>query len=212
MQKNILFSIIIPLLTMFLYIPQAEASNGVVELGSTNGSSTRCFALSTSVNRSNNFQVLIRCRNLIYPVEPTGMFYILWSNPIGLGNDSKPVLAGDMGFGDVSFNIQNSFSGLFITKEQAQSPSQPSNQRIMEGSIKPLPFLEKEPTPTRIPSPTIKPQPTIEPIRGKTQQVTPTPQPKGGITFFSVMQVIGILVIFVFVFTIIFYVISKLRR
>ena len=212
MLKKLMVSIAILLFAAFLQVTRAEASEGVVELGSINGSPTRCFALSTSVNRSNNFQVLIRCRNLIYPVQPAGMFYILWSNPIGLGKDSKPVLIGDIAFGDVSFNIQNSFSSLFITKEQTQSPNQPSNERVMEGGVKPVSFLEKEPTPTIIPSPTIKPLLTIEPTPEITQTITPTPKPKSGVTFLTIMQTSGILIIVIFILVGIFLAINKFRR
>ncbi len=212
MLKNLLVSIIILLFASFLQVTMVEASEGVVELGSLNGSASRCFAMSTLVNRSTNYLLVLQCRNLIYPVEPIGMFYILWSNPIGLGKDSKPIPIGDIVFGNLSFNIQNSFSSLFITKEQTQSPSQPSNNRVMEGSVKPISFLEKEPTPTIMPSPTIKPRPTIEPTQGITQTVTPTPQPKGGVTFLNVMQASGILIIIIFILVSIFYVINKIRR
>jgi len=140
------------------------------------------------------------------------MFYILWSNPIGLGKDSKPVLIGDIAFGDVSFNIQNSFSSLFITKEQTQSPNQPSNERVMEGGVKPVSFLEKEPTPTIIPSPTIKPLLTIEPTPEITQTITPTPKPKSGVTFLTIMQTSGILIIVIFILVGIFLAINKFRR
>lgn len=211
MLRNFVFTIIILLFASFLQVTRVEASEGVVELGSINGSPTRCFAMSTSVNRSTNFLVVIRCRNLIYPVGP-GMFYILWSNPIGLGKDSKPTPIGDIAFGDVSFNIQNSFSSLFITKEQTQSPSQPSNDRVMEGSVKPISFLEKEPTPTIIPSPTIKPLLTIELTPKITQAVTPTPKPKSGVSFLTIMQTSGILIIVIFILVGIFLVINKIRR
>lgn len=212
MLRNLIVSIIILLFASFLQATRAEASEGVVELGSINGSTTRCFAMSTLVNRSTNYLLVLQCRNLIYPVEPVGMFYILWSNPIGLGKDSKPIPIGDIAFGNLSFNIQNSFSSLFITKEQTQSPSQPSNDRVMEGRVKSISFLEKEPTPTIIPSPTIKLSPVIEPTPKITQTVTPTPQPKGSGILLNIIRVLGILLIITFVIAIIFYVINKLRK
>jgi hypothetical protein len=204
MLKNFIVFIVILLFFALLPAPRAEASEGVVSLKNMSGSNERCFAMSTLINRSTNYQLLIQCRNLIYPIEPEGTFYILWANPIG--KNTKPIRIGDLEFGKRIFNVPNPFSSLFITKEQTQSPSQPSNDKVMEGSVESISFLEEKPTPTIIPSQTIETTPKI------TQKVTPTPQPKGGVTFSSVMLALGILIIIIFIFASIFYVVNKIRK
>ncbi|MBU3978568.1 hypothetical protein KJ980_03750 [Patescibacteria group bacterium] len=219
MFKNLIASIIILLFVSILQITKAQASEGIVELGNVNGSATRCFAMSTLINRSTNYLLVIQCQNLIYPIVPVGKFYILWSNPISSDKDIKPIRIGDLEFGKGSFNLENSFSSLFITKEQTQSPDQPSNDKVMEGRIKSISFLEKEPTPTMTPTPTLIPtptmimSPTIELTQKITQIATPAAQPKSGWTFLTIMRALGIfVVIIIFIITSIFYIISKIRK
>lgn len=200
------------LFASFMQVTSVEAAEGVAELGSVNGSTSRCFVMSTIVDRSNNYLLQVLCRDLIYPIEPKGLFYILWANPIALGKDIKPIRVGDIEFGRKSFNLGNEFSSLFITKEQTQSPDQPSNDKVMEGTVKSISFLDREPTPTIIPSPTIKQSPTTGPSTTITQAVTPTPQPKSGGTILNIMKILGIFILIVFILASIFYVIGKLRR
>lgn len=195
---------------MLLQAPRAEASEGIVQLKNINGSNMRCFAMSTLLNRSSSYQLIIQCRNLIYPVEPEGMFYILWDNPIV--KDPKPIRIGDLEFGKGSFNVGDPFSSLFITKEKTQSPNEPSNNKVMEGAIESILFLDTEPTPTLIPSPTIRPPMAIEPTAKITQIVTPTPQLQKGVNFSTVIITVIIIIAIIFIFGIVFYLINKVRN
>lgn len=215
MLRNFISFVTILLFVLFFQTARAEASEGIVELGSINGSATRCFAMSSLIGRSNTYLLQIQCRNLVYPIGREGMFYILWANPIGItGKENKPIRIGDLEFGKGNFNLQYQFSSLFITKEQIQNPEQPSSNRVMEGGIKSIAFLDREPTPTLIPSPTVIPSQTPESAQKISSQiVTPTPQPKGGWNLLGIMQALGLFIIIIFfIFAIIYFVISRLRK
>lgn len=209
MKKNLIISLIILFIISFFTTMRANASEGIIELGNINGSNARCFIMSTATNRSSNFQLLTQCRNLIYPIKPTGLYYILWATPVD--EKTKPINLGDLGFGETSFNTSTPFTSLFITREQTQSPNQPSSDKVMEGTVKSIQFLETEPTPTTKPAPATKQSPA-----GKiTPSITPSPKPQGrGIlataigfimTFFTIVAIIIIIIIVI-------YVINKIRK
>ncbi len=157
LKKTLIFIILLSIITL-LPITQAKAAEGIIELESVNGSKSRCYAMSIMPNREVNYQLLISCKSLIYPVEPEGEYYLLWGNSIG--KESKPILIGDLSLGKTSFSAYASFSGLFATKEQTQNPEKPSNNIVMQGQVMPISFLELEPAPSVIITPSIAIKPS----------------------------------------------------
>lgn len=204
MKIKLVLSVIILILSFFAASLQVHASDGVVEMENADGSGARCYAMSSSTNRSSNFQLLITCRNLIYPLEPDSTFYILWADPIDNNTNAKPFRIGDMEFGERTFTVNKAFTSLTITKEKMQQPHEPSSDVVMEGAIKPIAFLEEEPTPTEIPLFEEEPTPKVTP------KVAPKPQEKGGGSS-SVVFVIVLIITIVLVVGIIIFIYRKIR-
>lgn len=202
---------VLTILTIILLIPviKAEATEGIIELSSLDGSNARCFAMSTVLNRSTNYQVMIQCKNLIYPLENNSEYYILWAT----NNDEKRTTRriGDIGLGKITFTTRPEFLNLFITKEQNSFPKEPSTQKIMQGNIKPITFLESPPTPTPTLNPAqIKPTNQSSPILS----ITPTPAPKtntAGLVIKTITIILAIVVIIIII-VIAIYTIYKLLK
>lgn len=209
MKKGFFIIVIILFLMLFTAKP-ALASEGIVELTNINGAGARCFAMSTSVNRSTNFQILVQCRNLIYPIEPAGTYYVLWAVP--RLKDAKPWNLGDIGFGKGIFSAPDVFTKLFITKELNLSPNQPSNDKVMEGNIQPISFLGTIPTPTPTPLPALKISPTKSPAMINTNQISQAPQQKSGGSFTVIILIIFLIIVIIFIIAIIIYIINRFRR
>lgn len=217
MRKSILFFISLFIISILFPIKPANANEGVVLLKNVSGSQARFFALSTSLYRSTSFQILLQCRDLVYPVEPGGNFYVLWAKTI----DPKTPLfrIGELQYGNDSFTAQNPFTGLFVTKEITESPNQPSNSKVMEGGIESIAFLNSGPTTTLAPKPTqtpVKSELTPTTVNNSVLTVTPTPKAqtkKATASLWSTLGTVAILfVILIFIFIIIIYIVNKLRN
>jgi hypothetical protein len=186
----------------------AKASEGVIELENTNGQDSRCFAMSTLNDRSTSFNIQIQCQNLTYPIEPQGLYYVLWANPVieNEENETKPSRVGELGFGRETFRERRPFTGLFVTKEETRSPRSPSSSRVMEGDVDRISFLDTTITPTKKPAPTSKVTPKV------TQKPTPTPQPKGNSIISVVISIIVFIIAVVIIIAIIFIVVVRIRN
>src|SRR3989344_3467204 len=106
--KLILFSII-TFIFLVLATPIAKANEGTVNL-----SSGESICLATSVEtESNEFSVLIRCSNLIYPPSKGGNTYLVWTRR----GTRRPELLGELEFGKVLLSAREPFDSLLITSE-----------------------------------------------------------------------------------------------
>lgn len=147
---------------LFLAAMPIKASEGTVELHSTIGQASRCFATSVLM-RDNNYSVVVSCRDLTYPPAVDIFSYILWATAI---KDGKPIKFGELGVGKAEFRTPSAFSDLFVTRERDIKVQSPSENPIMQGGVQfigslesptnPEPGLEK-PTPT-ISAPKVTPQ------------------------------------------------------
>lgn len=192
--------------SLFL-VKQAFASEGIIQLGNINGTNARCFAMSTLINRSDSFQISMQCRNLTYPIGNSGSYYVLWETPVA--TNSSPVHLGELGFGKESFTARSAFSKLFVTEEQTQWPKQPSQSKIMEGSIQPIFFLDREPTPT--PSPTR----VLTPTPGSTSSLvspSPTQKAKPKTTIASLVWTFVIIMVIIALIAAIIFVVFRVRK
>lgn len=125
---------------LFFSFKIASASEGTFELRSTDTNKYKCFAASLQMQNL-SYQVLISCRNIIFPVDDTIFTYILWANPKDGGNALK---LGSIGLGRGEYTVKTAFTSLFITAEQNGGVKAPAGKVVMRGSIKPVSFLEKE--------------------------------------------------------------------
>jgi len=187
------------------YAFKANANEGIVELGNSNNTNSRCFAMSTQTGDSSNYKVLIQCTDLVYPIESNDRYYVLWASPSD--TKEKTIRVGDLQYGNREFSVSKPFSNLFVTKEQKKHPKTPSKNKIMQGNIKPIAFLKATPTPTSIPTPTKKvtPKPKLTP--------TITPAKKQDNTNYT-NNIKTVLLIFILIITLILiiYIIYKIRQ
>lgn len=203
----------------FIFSLKAEANEGVIELDSARDTNPRCFVMSTLVNRSRTYNLLVTCKNLIYPVEDNGRYYILWSvpepDPDKRENDrqneraERPERIGDIKFGKEMFKTRKPFSELFITVENERSPREPSNNRIMEGFVDNVDFLDSTGLEDEEES-QLTPTPSISPALS----VTPTKEPEnrsGGI-FPAVITIIVLVITIIFIMGIVIYIVNKVRN
>lgn len=136
---------------LFVFVPTILASDGVVELRSTNDKDYRCFALSSILETTTSYTVLVTCRELIYPPEASLISYMMWANPVDGGNALR---LGKLGVGKAMFKSPKAFSSLFVTTESSTTARTPQGEVVMTGTIGPISFLERPTTPTPTPTPT----------------------------------------------------------
>lgn len=144
MKYKIFISFILAFLSLFFIYKKAYASEGIFELRSTTKENIRCFVASLMM-QDFNFRILVSCRDLIYPAEPTIFNYILWATPKEGGNSIK---LGELGKGRVDFKTNKAFTSLFVTTEQNINTKSPGGNVVMRGSLQPITFLERPTTPT----------------------------------------------------------------
>lgn len=221
MPMRKLFAITALILSVFLIFSfKAEANEGVIELDSARDTNPRCFVMSTLVDRSRTYNLLVTCKNLVYPIEGKGRYYILWSVPEPDPKDDRendnqneraerPVRIGDIKYGKEMFKTRKPFRELFITVESERSPREPSNNRIMEGFVDNVEFLEGAGT-DEMEESDITPSPTFTPATS----VTPTkaPENRGGGIFPAVITVIVLIITIIFILGIVIYIINKVRN
>lgn len=143
------------IIALYFASASAEASEGNIELGSTTGQNSRCFANSVLM-RDFNFTIVVNCRDLLYPPAPDLFSYLLWATAI---KDGKAIKLGELGVGKAEFRTPVAFSNLFVTPERDTNVNSPTGPVVMQGAVQPVGFLEGAPVP-------------------QLQQPTPTPTPK----------------------------------
>ena len=176
----------------------AYAVEGVVELRSTKGEDNRCYAPYVFMPNA-NFTILVSCRDLIYPPQPSLFNYIAWATPT---DGKNPIRLGELGVGKASFNTKKPFSDLFVTIEQSRNPKTPTGEVIMTGSARGIDFLDRP----------ISPTPTEKVAEGEEVELTPketTTRDK----FVLALRRAGLVIFLAFVATIgLIFMLSKSRR
>jgi hypothetical protein len=122
---------------------EAYASEGFVELRSTVGQDTRCWA-SSLLMQDNAFTVTISCRDLIYPADVQVKRYIVWAVPT-TGKDY--INLGELEYGKRTFRTDKPFSTLLVSTETNPGRA-PAGTIVMRGNIQPISFLQRPTTPT----------------------------------------------------------------
>ncbi len=146
-QLKILTSAFFIALSLVLVSQKAQASEGTVELVSTTGTDTRCFA-SSVLMQNFQYKVIASCKNLVFPAQENKFAYLLWATPTEGGNSIK---LGSLNLGKAEFNVKKPFSQLFVTTEINDKVRAPStNSIVAQGTVKTIDHLDYgiEPEPT----------------------------------------------------------------
>lgn len=128
-------------ITFFSLVGRVSASEGIFELYSETEKDYRCFAASLLMPKG-NFEVMVSCRDLIYPSQPEISSYILWANSI---DGEKQVKLGDLGIGKAQFSTKTYFDELYVTIERNKRVKQPEGPVVMSGYIQEIDLLEFTP-------------------------------------------------------------------
>ena len=176
----------------FLGSREIEASEGYVELKSTLGEKSRCYAASVLM-RDLNYNIVLSCRDIIYPGNPNEFNYLVWASPKTGG---LPIKLGELGVGKAFFRTPIEFTSLYVTREKDVKAASPSQNVALGGVVQPITFLEG----------TYTPQPTTanQESEGGEKFTPPTPSTqesilaslkKAGLIFGSVIVLIVLVVI-----------------
>lgn len=145
-------SAIFVLLVLFILSKNSVlASDGTIELRSTTGDPSRCYAASLLMEDW-HYTVIVSCRDLIYPGEYGLVNYVLWTQPT---DGSSPANLGLLGYGKATFRTLKAFSSLFVTIE-GQVGGKPTGRIVMNGTVNPVTFLERPSPVTPTPTPELK--------------------------------------------------------
>lgn len=145
--KTVLLTILLVFGTI-LVPSYAFASEGTVELRSTDGNDYRCYA-SSLLMQNWQYRVTVSCRDLLYSPDDQIAYYHIW---VVLENGKSQRL-GDLALGRISFDVGQRFTELYVTREYSKNPKTSSGQVVMRGSIAPIPFLENKQVAAVVPSP-----------------------------------------------------------
>lgn len=164
-MKKILFGSLIAGALFFGLAKNSLASEGTFDLRNRVGDDARCSAYSVLM-QDLNYNILLSCRDILYPGGQSVFTYVVWAVPSTGGNHFK---LGTIGLGKVAFKTKTPFSSMYVTKESEANTRTPSGQIIMQGSLntnqfldgstKPAPEtkdeqIETEPTPIATKAPT----------------------------------------------------------
>lgn len=144
MKLKIIISLVFVLLLAAAYTNITKASEGSFEIYSTQGQDMRCYAASIQM-LDRKYNILVSCRDIIYPAQGEVFSYVVWVNPT---NDGKPIRLGTLGLGRAFFKSNKPFDRIFVTTEAKKNPRSPSGTVVMEGFLEPIPLLERPTTPT----------------------------------------------------------------
>lgn len=131
----------------FLSSGKTIASEGSFNILSTQGQSMRCYVASVQMI-DRYYNLLVSCRDIIYPAQGEVFSYVVWVNPI---EDNKPIRLGTLGLGRAHFKTKEAFSSIFVTTEASKKPRSPTGTIVMQGSLEPIPLLEQPVTVTPTP-------------------------------------------------------------
>ena len=166
-MKQILGSLALGLIILFISVSKVSASEGTFELRNRVGESARCYATSVLM-QDRNYNVLISCRDILYPGGTNVFEYVIWATPLEGGN---PFRLGTVDLGKILYKTKTPFSSIFVTKEEDDRPRSPQGPTVMAGNLEIITFLDNPTTADLNPTnelgePEVTPEPTETPSRG----------------------------------------------
>lgn len=202
-MKKILLSFVFSALAIVAVAKPTAASEGIFELRNQIGTDARCYALSVLM-QNQNYQVLVSCRDIIYPGGTEVFNYVVWATPNDGGNS---VRLGTLDLGKVEFKSKTAFNNIFVTKEQDDRPRNPQGQLVMQGSRQTISILDGRQADRNT---TVNNQPN-ELLSDATPSPSPEPEEKSGPNVFRLIAAGGIIA-FLALFGIILVVFVITRR
>lgn len=181
LARNAIFSLILVVIALVAVSSRANVYADEVNLRNITGETARCTVYSVLMQDS-NYNLLLDCRDILYPGGSSVFSYVLWAVPSDGGNQFR---LGTIDFGKNFFKTRTAFNALYITKETNSNTRTPTGPIIMQGSVQRNEFLDG-PAPTPNPNELGSPSPT--PI------ATPAPRNLGSI--FAAGGVLAFLAIF----------------
>lgn len=160
-MKKLSFTSFLISLFLILSVNNASANEGTYELNNKVNENARCWAASVLM-QDLNYNILMSCRDILYPGGTSVFSYVVWANSAQNGN---PVKLGTLGLGKISFKTKTPFNALYVTKESSESVRVPSGEIVMEGGLKTIEILDSKPDTTEQPElgePEVSPTPKAE--------------------------------------------------
>ena len=170
----------------FLVLPSnVDASERHYKLKNLVGESARC-EVDAILMPNQEYQMLIGCRDIVYPGGESIFSYALWGNPEAGGN---PVYLDTLGVGKITVETRTAFSSMFVTRETTNKPRNPVGTIVMQGSLERSDFLDN-PNAVQLPAselgePEVSPTPTI--VQGRSVNIA---QIGGVVGFFLLFGII----------------------
>lgn len=145
----------------------AHATEGQIELRNQIKEDSRCYAVSGYLPGEAQYNIVVICRDLIYPATAEATRYVVWITPT---NSNTPQRIGELAFGKVLLKTKTPFSSMFVTQEKDTNVKTPSGTTVLRGNVRNIPFLD--PNGTAAPS-VLEPEATLSP--------SPTPAARGNV-------------------------------
>lgn len=142
---------------IFVGSKAAQASEGIFELRNRVGEQARCVSYSVLM-QDQNYEILVSCRDILYPGGTSVFSYVLWGVPTNGGNHFR---LGTLGLGKESFKTKTPFSSLYVTKEPTSNPRTPTGTIVMQGNLQINELLD---TPQSAPEVSELESPTPSPV------------------------------------------------
>ncbi len=140
-------------LLSLVYAKSVLATEGLYEMTSVQGDPARCLIYVVRMQNL-DYDALVSCRDLLYPVDESVNNYVVWATPIRVPQDRRepgPMKLGSLSYGKVNFIAKRPFSNIYVTTESNPNVKEPTGSIVMQAIPKSVPFLDKPTTPT--PSP-----------------------------------------------------------
>ena len=143
-------------ITGLIMAGRVGASEGTAEIYSVRGRAERCF-LASILMQNGKYQIMISCRDLIFPPEQGVYGYVLWVYPV---NGGDPVRLGSIGVGKGQYSTPVAFSGAYVSEDRPVvrvGTRKIFPEPVMRGTVEPLSLWTsgrmEPPTPTLSPTP-----------------------------------------------------------
>jgi hypothetical protein len=117
----------------FMFAFPARATEGTVNLRSSNGDMGSCFA--ASVWFEGRYRVLMTCRGLRSAIDPVKNRYVTW---VKKGENLKRL--GEVVGGKMRASVEEDFESMVITVETDSYVNKPTEEGVLFGEVKLIDF------------------------------------------------------------------------
>jgi hypothetical protein len=175
-----------------LFATQASASEGIADMANVSGGPSHCYATSAFM-QNQEYNILVICRDLLYPANAETLYYVVWAQPTAGGN---PIRLGDLGLGKALYKTRTAFNRLYATQERSRDVKNPTGPVAMSGNMQPIGVLSPNSGNSAVSIDT-------------NNQVIVTPTPTPGPSFFSRFRTGGIITVVSIIVIIVMLIVVK---